>query len=178
MKQGKDCTIYATAKIIGPENLVVGDYTIIDDFVLIVARPWVRLGSHVHIAGFTSIVGGGTFYMGDYSTLSWGTRIFTGTEDVSGQSLLGAAVPAPYRVPRRSFVTIGKHCMIGANSVILPAVEIPDGVVVGAMSLVLEGAKLKPWSVYAGCPVRFLRERPREKSLELEIELEQSHRPQ
>ena len=171
MKQGNNVTIYSRAKICYPENVVLGDHVTIDDFVMIVAKPFVLIGSYVHIAGFASIAGGGPFMMGDYSTLSWGARIFTGTEDLSG--MVGATVPEPYRRARRSYVVIGKHCMVGANSVILPGVTIPDGTVIGAMSLVLEGTKLKPWSIYAGSPVRWLKYRRREKIQKLQAQLEE-----
>ena len=166
MKQGNNVTIYQTARLVWNENIVLGDNVIIDDFVFITAQKFVMLGNYVHIASFTSITGGGEFIMGDYSTLSSGVRIFTGTEDVAG--MVGAAVPDPYRKARRSYVVIGKHVMVGGNSVILPGVTIPDGTVIGAMSLVLEDTKLEPWSVYAGCPVRKLRGRPRERIQALE----------
>lgn len=172
MKTGKNVTIYSGAKIIGAENVSIGSNVIIDDFVFLYAKPFIKIGNFVHIAGFTSITGGGPFIIEDYSTLSWGVRIFTGTEDVSGKSLLGAAIPEPYRKAIRSYVHIGKHCMVGANSVILPGVTVPDGVIIGAMSLVLEDTELEPWTVYAGIPVRKIREQPRERMLELERELE------
>jgi len=170
MRKGKNVTIYATAKLCYPENIVLGDGVIIDDFVFIVAKQFTKLGNYVHIASFTSITGGGVFTMGDYSTLSSGVRIFTGTEDLRG--MLGAAVPAPYREAIRSYVEIGKHCMVGGNSVILPGVVIPDGTVIGAMSLVLQDTVLKPWAIYAGWPVRWLRERPRAHILQLEQDFE------
>lgn len=172
MHVGKNVTIYEQAKLIHPENITLGHHVIIDDFVFIVTKVPSTIGNYVHIASFTSITGGGSFNIGDYSTLSSGVRIFTGTEDVYGESLLGAAIPAPYRSAIRSSVRIGKHCMIGANTVILPGASIPIGTVVGAMSLVLQDTHLSPWSIYAGCPVRRLRERPRERVLMLEAELE------
>lgn len=167
--------IYERAKLVYPENITLGHHVIIDDFVFVVAKGPVEIGNYVHIASFASITGGGSFRLGDYSTLSSGVRIFTGTEDVHGESLLGAAIPAPYRSPLRSHVHIGKHCMIGANTVILPGVAIPEGTVVGAMSLVLQDTCLRPWSIYAGCPVRRLRDRPREQILALEAKLEAAH---
>ena len=170
MQKGKNVTIYSRSKICYPENVVLGDNVTIDDFVFIVAKTFTKLGDYIHIAAFTSIMGGGTFVMGDYSTLSMGVRIVTGTENLGG--MVGATIPEPYRKARRSYVVIGKHCMVGANSVILPGVTIPDGVVIGAMSLVLEGTKLEPWSIYAGSPVRWLRYRQREKIQKLEAELE------
>jgi len=170
MKQGNNVTIYAGARLVYPENIVLGDRVTIDDFAFIVAKPFVLIGSYVHIAGFASIAGGGAFMMGDYSTLSWGARIYTGTEDLDG--MVGATIPEPYRKAKRSYVVIGKHCMVGANSVVLPGVTIPDGTVIGAMSLVLEGTKLKPWSIYAGTPVRWLRYRQRDKIQQLAEALE------
>lgn len=166
MEKGKNVTIYPGAKLCYPENIHLGNNVIIDDFVFVVAKKEVIIGSYVHIASFTSITGGGSFFMGKYSTLSSGVRIFTGTENLDG--MLGAAVPYPYRKPLRSRVAIFEHCMVGANSVILPGVLLPPGVVIGAMSLVLEDQDLEPWSIYAGCPVRRLRGRPRDSILELE----------
>lgn len=173
MQKGKNVTIYSRSKLCYPENIYMGDNIIIDDFVLIIAKKFTKLGSYIHIASFTSITGGGEFAMDNYSTLSSGVRIFTGTEDLAG--MVGAAIPEPYRKARRSYVVIGKHVMVGTNSVILPGVTIPDGVVIGAMSLVLEDTKLKPWSVYAGSPVRWLRYRQREKIQKLQEQLEENN---
>lgn len=173
MKKGKNVTIYSRSKLVWPENIVLGDNCTIDDFAFIAAKKFTKLGSYVHIASFVSITGGGEFIMGDYSTLSSGVRIFTGTEDLSG--MVGATIPEPYRKARRSYVVIGKHVMVGANSVVLPGVEIPDGAVIGAMSLVLENTKLKPWSIYAGSPVRWLRYRQRETIQKLQAQLEEAN---
>jgi galactoside O-acetyltransferase len=159
--------VYPMAKLVYPENIVFGRNVIIDDFVFIVSKQATYLGDYTHIASFTSITGGGAFMLGACSTLSSGVRILTGTEELAEPSLLGAAIPAPYRTPIRSFVKIGKHCMIGANAVVLPGVNIPDGVVIGAASLVLEDAKLDPWGIYAGSPVKFIRKRPRDAILAL-----------
>lgn len=168
----KEPKVYPLAKLVCPENIFLGHDVIIDDFVFIGRGETTVIGDYVHIASFTSITGGGKCLIGNYSTLSSGVRIFTGTEDVHGNSLLGAAIPEPYRIAIRSYVTIGKHCMIGANSVVLPGVVIPDGVVIGAMSLVLQDVILEPWTIYAGCPVRALRSRPSDRILELTARLE------
>ena len=170
MKKGKNVTIYDRAKICYPENLIIGNNVIIDDFVFIVAKPWAKIGNYVHIASFVSITGGGIFIMGDYSGIATGSRILTGTDDIS--TLLGPTVPVQYRKPRRTYVEIGKHVLISANCVILPSVTIPDGVVIGANSLVLENAVLQPWTIYVGSPVQALKERPRERILELQAALE------
>lgn len=52
-------------------------------------------------------------------------------------------------------VRIGRHCFIGARSLILPGVTIGDGSVVGAGSVVTRD--VPPGSVVAGNPARVLR---------------------
>lgn len=166
---GQDVQIWPYAKIISPEAISVGDSVIIDDFVFLVGGINTQIGSFVHIGSHTSIAGSGEFIMEDFSGLSGGVRVYTGNEDYLGGSLTNPAVPAPYRTAIRSFVRIGKHSIVGANSVILPGVTIGEGVAVGANSMITRD--LEPWTVYVGSPARAVRQRPSEKMLELEAEL-------
>ena len=166
---GQDVVIWPMAKIVAPEVISIGDSVIIDDFVFLMGGAKTTIGSFVHIASFTSITGGGEFLMEDFSGLSGGIQVYTGNEDYLGGSMTNPAVPFPYRVPIRSFVHIKKHAIIGANTVILPSVVIGEGAAIGANSLVTRDCK--PWTIYAGCPVRELRSRPRERILELETQL-------
>lgn len=166
---GQDVTIWPLAKIVSPEVISIGDSVIIDDFVFIVGGEETVIGNFVHIASFTSITGGGKFVMEDFTTLSSGVRIFTGNDDYSGGCLTGSAVPAPYRIPIRSFICIRKHAIIGAEAVILPGVTIGRGVVIGANSLVKKDCE--PWTVYAGSPARAIKSRPKKRILELEDQL-------
>jgi len=169
MITGKDVTIYSSAKILASENLTIGDSVIIDDFVLLAAGKNTVIGSFIHIAAFTSIGGGGEFVMEDFSGLSGGIRIYTGNEDYLGGCLTNPAVPAPYRVPIRSFVRLCKHAIVGANAVILPGVTVGEGAVVGANSLVTRDCE--PWTIYAGSPAKPIKQRRKEKILQLEAEL-------
>lgn len=166
---GEDVAIWSQARIIAPERISIGDSVIIDDFVFLMGGSITTIGSFVHIASFVSITGGGEFVMEDFSGVSGGTRIFTGNEDYSGGSLTNPAVPAPYRVPARSFVRIGRHAIIGANSVILPGVVIGEGAVVGANSFVRKDCE--PWTMYFGSPAKPIKRRPSARMLELEAEL-------
>lgn len=54
-------------------------------------------------------------------------------------------------------VRIGAWCDIGINAIILPGVTIGRGAIVGAGSVVTED--VKPSSIVAGVPARFIRER-------------------
>jgi len=166
---GRDVVIWPLAKILSPEMISIGDSVIIDDFVFFAGGAGASIGSFVHIAAFTSIVGGGEFLMEDFSGLSGGVRVYSGNENYMGGCLTNPAVPAPYRVPVRSFVHIKKHAIIGANAVLLPGVTIGEGVIVGATSLVKEDCQ--PWTIYVGSPAKPVGRRPKEKILALEEKL-------
>jgi galactoside O-acetyltransferase len=166
---GEDVTIWPLAKIISPETISIGNSVIIDDFVFMMGGRSTTIGNFVHIASFVSITGGGECCIEDFAGISSGSRIFTGDEDYLGGCLTGPTVPYPYRVPIRSFVHIRKHAVLGANSVLLPGVEIGEGAVVGANSLVTKNCE--PWSVYVGSPAGRLKSRPKSKILELDAQL-------
>jgi acetyltransferase-like isoleucine patch superfamily enzyme len=165
---GEDVTIWPLAKIVTPENIVLGDSVIIDDLVLLFGGKNTQIGSFVHIGSFTSILGGGELTMGDFTGIGSGCRIITGGEDFSGGHLTNPTVDSPFRIPIRSFVEIGKHAIITTNVVILSGVKIGEGVVVGANSLVRNDCD--PWTIYAGSPAKPIRSRPKEKILALEAE--------
>lgn len=135
-------------KIIGIENVEFGSNIIIDDFVLIQAKERIKIGNYVHIASFASITGGGECIMEDFSGLSSGVRIITGSDDFKDFGFGNPTVPLQFRNVKRGKVTIGKFAIIGANAVILPDVVIGEGVAVGAGSVVAKD--LPPWGVYLG----------------------------
>ena len=166
---GQDVAIWAKAQILEPEAIAIGDSVIIDDFVMLMGGAGTTIGSFIHIASFTAIMGGGELVMEDFSGLSGGVRIYTGNEDYLGSCLTNPAVPAPWRVPQRSSIHIGKHAIVGANAVILPGVTLGEGCVVGACSLVTRDCE--PWTIYAGSPAKPIKERPRHRMLELETDL-------
>ncbi len=166
---GRDVTIWPMAKIVRPEVIAIGDSVIIDDFVFMAGGRSTVIGSFVHIAMHTTIAGGGDLTMEDFSGLSGGVRVYTGNEDYNGGSLTNPTVPPPYRKPERSFVRIGKHVIVGANSVILPGVTIGDGAAIGANCLVTKDCE--PWTVYFGSPARPLRSRPADQIHRLEKQL-------
>ena len=107
--------------------------------------------------------------MGDFSALSGGVRVYTGTDDYLGGSLTNPTVPAPFRVAIRSSVRIEKHAIVGANSVSLPGVVVGEGAAIGANSLIKQDCD--PWTIYAGTPARAIKVRRRHQILQLEAKL-------
>jgi acetyltransferase-like isoleucine patch superfamily enzyme len=167
-------TIYPQAKIVHQENFAIGDFSQIDDFVFINAGEETVIGRYVHISSFCSVIGGGRFFMEDFSGLSAGCRIITGSDDFGGGALTNPTVPAAYTSVTKSFVRIGRHAIIGTNAVIFPGVTIGEGAAVGAGCIVRKD--LDPWTIYAGYDCRRVKDRPSEKIKELEQRLlQQSH---
>lgn len=170
---GRNVRIYDGAKIIGAEFIRIGDNVIIDDFVLIYARAPTVIGSHVHIASFCSITGGGELVLGDFSGLSSGVRVITGSDDFLGGGLTNPTIPEAFRQVSRARVDVGRHAIVGTNAVLLPGSRIGEGTAVGAGSLV--NRELAPWGVCVGSPARRIRDRPSERILAQEAALQASH---
>lgn len=168
----KNVTTFQTTKIIGEELIEFGRNIIIDDFVLIYAAMEHFIGDYVHIASFSSVTGGGKFWIEDFGTISSGCRILTGSDDFVGNGLSNSTIPEQFRPVNRSFVRICKHAIIGANSVILPGVTVGEGCAVGAGSVVV--SDLEPWGIYVGSPARRIKDRPKDLILLYEKELRKS----
>lgn len=164
---GKNIKIYEYAKLIYNENnFFIGDNSQIDDFVFLNAGSMCKIGRFVHVSSFCSIIGGGEFYMEDFSGLSAGCRIITGSDDFKGPFLSNPTVPDKYKNVRSGRIFIGKHAIVGTNSIVLPDVEIGEGATVGAGCLV--NKDLEPWTIYAGSKPKKVGERDRDGVLDLE----------
>lgn len=160
---GANVRIYDLTRITSPERISVGHDVIIDDFVFLQGAGGLRIGSHVHVASFASITGGGEGVLGDFCTLSSGARVFTGTDIADGSGLCNSTIPDHLRAVRRGRTTLGEHSFVGANAIILPDAAIGEGAVVGAGAVVT--ADLAPWTINVGIPARPIRQRPREEIL-------------
>ncbi len=146
-----------------PEIFSVGDHSIVDDFCYFSTA--VRIGRYSHVANGCSVGGGAghVFTLGDYSSLSAGVKIWCASDDFARSLVF---VPPPGFEDVKEFmingdVTLARCTAIGANSVVMPLNAIPEGTVVGALSLVPSNFRFEPWSVYAGTPVRYLGPRDR-----------------
>lgn len=158
----KGVKTFEFTKIVGLENIEFGKNIIIDDFTLIYATSPMKIGNYVHIASFTSITGGAELIINDFVAISQGCRILLGSDDFVDWGFGNSTIDEKYRNTKREPVNIGKFCIIGANSVVLPGVTIGEGATVGAGSVVTKD--LDPWGVYIGN--KKLKERNKEGILE------------
>ena len=138
-------------------RIVVGPNAMIDSFVKI--KP----------AG-----GMGDLVIGENSHVNSGTVIYTGNGVTIGNRVLIAAnctfgptnhayaradmpIAAQRFQPSRGGIVIGNDVWIGANCVLLDGARIPDGVVIGAGSVVRH--ELEAYGVYVGNPLRLIKRR-------------------
>ncbi|MBP8168086.1 MAG: acyltransferase [Azonexus sp.] len=161
---GNNVLVSDKASIYNHNEIDLGDNTRIDDFCVISGK--VSIGRNVHIAVFCNVAGGEKgVVMEDFSGLAYGCQVFSQSDDYSGISLTNPTVPSCYKKETKQPVHIGRHCIIGASSIILPGVRLAEGTSVGAMTMVTKDTD--PWSIYFGIPAKRLKTRRRDL-LELE----------
>jgi acetyltransferase-like isoleucine patch superfamily enzyme len=147
-----------------PDLFQVGEGSIVDDFCYFSTR--VIVGRYSHIASGCSVAGGRarTFRLGDFSSLSAGVRIWCTSDDFVNDIV--TIIPDGFPPIKEHLivgdVTFERLTAVGSNSVVMPDNEVPEGTVIGALSFVPAAAKLRPWTVYAGVPVREIRPRNRD----------------
>lgn len=169
-KIGRNVQIAKNCTIIGLQNISIGDNVRIDGYCSIIAagEGSLDVGSFIHIGGYCLLSAGDGIRMEDFSGLSQGVKIYSRTDDYTGNCLTNPTVPEKYTGITRGTVALGRHVVIGSGSVILPNVCVGEGSSVGALSLVTKS--LEPWGVFFGCPAKKLKNRSK-RLLELESEL-------
>ncbi|MEK7792200.1 MAG: acyltransferase [Pseudomonadota bacterium] len=156
---GKNVRISAKAAIYNTDQIEIGDNSRIDDFCVISGK--VSIGRNVHIAVFCNIAGGiEGIMLEDFSGLAYGCHVFSQSDDYTGRTLTNPTVPSIYKREMKKAVRIGRHCIVGTNSLIFLGVTLGEGCSVGAMSMVTKSTE--EWSVYFGIPAKKLKDRKRD----------------
>lgn len=159
--------VSANIRIRDKENFSIKEFSVVDDFCYFSTK--ITIGKHCHIASGCSIAGGKDFLftLGDFGSISSGVKIWCSSNDyVNDLVILNPEKKEIGDNPISGNVTIGKMCGVGANTVIMPNNTIPDGTVIGALSFVPSNFSFKPWSVYAGIPIKFIKKRNKKKVLQ------------
>lgn len=108
------------------------------------------IGEDCWIGAFTVLDGSGGLSIGRGCDISCGVHIYT--HSTVRRVISARKHPDPDRQP----TTIGNHCHLGANAVVLMGCEIGDHCIVGAGAVVREGTVAPPWSVIVGVPGRVI----------------------
>lgn len=166
-KVGNDVLISPQVSITRPELVKLGNHIAIDSYFHCTTA--LEIGDYVHISSHVSVIGGknGFFKMGNFTNISTGGRIVCGSDEFKGFGIVTApGIPEEFRdkliiepVVFEDFVNAD------AQVTILPGVTLPKGVVIGACSLVRKRDKLRPWTIYAGNPLKEVRGRQKENML-------------
>lgn len=157
---GRDVKLSRKASFYNPGNISVGDFSRIDDFcVLSAGEGGIEIRRNVHIAVFTSLIGQGKIKVGNFANLSSRIAVYSSNDDYSGEFMTNPTVDSRYTNVYSAPVTIGEHAIIGSGSIILPGINIGEGVSIGALSLVNKDCE--PFKIYAGVPAKYLKDRSR-----------------
>jgi len=146
-------------------NIIVGDFTYIADseFESHVTNfyPWSR--DKLIIGKFCQIAAGVEFIMNDANHQMNAVSTFP-FYTLEGWNM---DVPAASDMPFKGNTVIGNDVWIGQNAVILPGVNIGDGAIIGANSVV--GGNVAPYTVVAGNPAKVIRKRFDDEMIDLLI---------
>lgn len=166
---GNDVQIAKTCNIVGIENISIGNNVRIDAFTTIVSskKEKIIIGSNIHIGAYCYLSGNYGIEIHDFSNLSQAVKLYTNSDDFSGNSMTNSTIPDKYKNISFGKIILKNHVIIGSGSILMPSVILEEGVAVGALSFV--NKSLKEWNIYVGSPVRLLKERSK-KIIELENE--------
>lgn len=161
---GRNVKISDSAKIYNADQIEIGDNSRIDDFCVLSGK--IKIGRNVFMGVHGNLAGGiNGIELADFVTIAYYVNLFTQSDDYFGESLTNSTIPREYKKEKFGTLKIGKHVIIGSNSVVMPDAHIAEGCSVGAMSLVTKPTTV--WGIYVGVPAKRVKERKRDL-LELE----------
>ncbi len=159
---GIDTVTYVKPTITNP-NIIVGDFTYFSDkdFENHVTHHYDFYGDKLIIGSFcqiassvTFIMNGANHQMNAVSTFPF--YIFEGWEQ---------DVPPMSELPFKGDTVIGNDVWIGQNTTILPGVNIGNGAIIGANSVL--ASDVMPYTIVAGNPAKLIRKRFDDELIEL-----------
>ena len=132
-------------------------------------RPWVlrkigcKVGKDVFIGDSVKVDSGHAdlIYIDDHAHITGGCRLLCHQRDLSNYYVGDDAAKLPYRLGE---IHIGKGCMIGMESMIMPGVTIGEGAIVGAFSLVTKD--IPAWTIATGRPAKVVKQIPQRDNQE------------
>jgi len=154
-RYGENVLISRKCSIYGANNVEIGDNVRIDDFCILSGK--IRIGSNIHISAYVALYGALGIELDDFTGISPRSTIYSAMDDFSGDYLIGPIHSENVTNVTGGKVIIHRYSQIGCNSVVFPSVEIGEGAVIGAMSLVRRS--IPGWQIWVGSPARFLKTR-------------------
>lgn len=158
---GQNVLIDTAVEVQKPERISISDFCFIDKYVSLNALGGgIDIGRRVHIAPYAIISGAGLgdnegIFIGDYVGVGAFARIYSHSEaPIDGKRMSGPMIPERMKGMISAPVRIEKDGLIGTGAVILPDVQVGEGAIVAANSLVTSHTIIPPYTIYAGIPAR------------------------
>lgn len=163
----------------GAEGVVVGDRVIVGRNTAIQAKIGpIHIGSDSDIGMWSVIHSQGGVHIGDAVVLGGGCKISGGVFQIDRDAADAAREGEPSSMASREQsrwtrgpVRIGNRCLVGMGAMFLDDVEVGEGAVIGAGSVMVRG--IPAYAVAAGVPGRVLRMRTDGMASSTESESEQ-----
>ena len=150
IKISRKCSIYTADVVIRGENVRIDDFCFLSGHI--------EIGNYVHIAPYCLLNGkNGGIFLDDFVNIGSRVSIYSNSDNFSGDMMTGPLIPEEYKNVISGSVKIGRHCIIGANSFIMPGVSVKEGNAFGAYSFIKSDAD--PWGIYVGIPAERIKER-------------------
>jgi acetyltransferase-like isoleucine patch superfamily enzyme len=99
-------------------------------------------------------------YFDDFCTLAYSVKVFSQSDDYSGETMTNSLVPSEYKNEYFEKVVFDKYVIVGAGSIVFPGVHIEEGCSIGAMSLLTKSTR--SWGIYAGIPAKRVKNRKKD----------------
>ena len=159
---GEGVIIGKTVRIRNPQEVSIGDGTIIDDFCYISCSA--DIGKNCHIASHVNISGGGDHLrIGDYVGIASGCSLNVQSSDYIRASFELPSFPRDQRFGGYGkYIHLSNHVLLGAHTVVLPDVELPEGLATTAKTI-LRQKFYEAWHLYSGEDARKLLKRNNKK---------------
>jgi acetyltransferase-like isoleucine patch superfamily enzyme len=153
-KIGKNVLIDVGVILNGPGNISIDDYTWIDCYCIVNAMMGeIKIGKRIHIAPYVFIGSREPVIIEDFVAIGASSKIYSNSQVViSNKRMSGPMIPEEDKAFHSAPVYLRKDSFVGANVVILPGVELGEGAVVAANSLVIKS--VTPWTVVMGSPAK------------------------
>jgi acetyltransferase-like isoleucine patch superfamily enzyme len=157
---GYNSAIYRPRRVVGPENIELGDRTIVLRHSWLAAiseyageryQPNLIIGNDVYIGQYACIVATQKMTIGDGSVLSEYVYI---TDNSHGLHPDAGLIMAQ-KLFSKGEVAIGPNCFVGYRACILPGVQLGERCIVGANSVVTKS--FPAFSMVAGVPARLIK---------------------
>ena len=131
---GQNTKIIPGSTVYHPNNMTIGDNFLMNTQCVLNAAAGLACGHNV--------------------MLGPGVKIWT-----INHEFMDAGTPINQQGWTRESVTIGNDVWLAANVMVLPGSTIPDGVIIGANSMVTKKSVIEPYNLYAGNPLRKIKKR-------------------